>query len=291
MARYIRPAQRVHRGFFYLDDETVINSLSAVESGKIDEIVAKVVSAREGGIGISAGADAGVLSGKVDGRRGKSSSLEEEIVRTRTRFSAFEAWYKWLIEGKGLGRFDGWGTDILDDVVPGDTVEFRADVELVPLETLFRLFLWFAERAGQKGSVFEQKGVDLQETKSSAKVTREILGAEEGHPAVLVGLPVGDEGPLVAMLADPQWLIGRLGDVGGQYTVVGQVERVLDPGEEYPALRLTRDVSPTPLELQTLKNVVQGFVEPAKELGVAISESAASIVGPAMVLRPIAIYR
>lgn len=50
VSNYRRPIKKVHRGFFYLDDETVINSLSAVESGKIDEVVAKVNSAREGGL-------------------------------------------------------------------------------------------------------------------------------------------------------------------------------------------------------------------------------------------------
>jgi hypothetical protein len=51
MEIYKKPSKKVHRGFFYLNDETVINSLSAVESGKIDEVVAKVNSAREGGFG------------------------------------------------------------------------------------------------------------------------------------------------------------------------------------------------------------------------------------------------
>ena len=46
--KYIKPQRRIHRGFFYLDDETVINSLSAVEAGKVDEVVAKINSAREG---------------------------------------------------------------------------------------------------------------------------------------------------------------------------------------------------------------------------------------------------
>src|SRR3712207_6645838 len=55
MAIYKKPSKKVHRGFFYLNDETVINSLSAVESGKIDEVVAKVNSAREGGFGAGIG--------------------------------------------------------------------------------------------------------------------------------------------------------------------------------------------------------------------------------------------
>lgn len=178
------------------------------------------------------------------------------------------------------------------DVSPGDTVEFVAEVEVVPLETLFRLFLWFADQAATKGSMFEQKGPELQQTKNSARIMRQVLGGEDSSEnALLVAAPVGDDGPLVAMTVDPQWLIGRLGEVGGRYTIVAQVEQILDPGEEIPALRLTRDVSPTPLELSTLKEVVSNFVEPAKELGVEISESASAVVGPALVVKPVAIYR
>lgn len=49
MGVYKVPKERLHRDFFYLDDEVVINSLSVLESGKIDEIVSRVTTAREGG--------------------------------------------------------------------------------------------------------------------------------------------------------------------------------------------------------------------------------------------------
>lgn len=77
MPIYHAPATRVHRGFFYLDDETVINSLSAVESGKIDEVVAEVNSAREGGFG----GGVGIQGAKVEGAKKSTSGFEEEMVR------------------------------------------------------------------------------------------------------------------------------------------------------------------------------------------------------------------
>src|SRR3712207_4622315 len=117
MAQYERPVKKIHRGFFYLNDETVINSLSAVESGKIDEVVAKVNSAREGGFGHAPG----VIDAGSAGTTGSKSAFEEEMVRTRTRFSVFELWYQTLLEAKALGSFLGWGPHVLDDVQPGDT--------------------------------------------------------------------------------------------------------------------------------------------------------------------------
>src|SRR3954470_10327299 len=139
MSSYKKPVKRVHRGFFYLDDETVFNSLSAVESGKIDEIVAKVNSAREGGFG----GGVGIQGAKVEGARKSTSAFEEEMVRTRTRFSVFELWYQGLLAEKAIGSFEGWGDDALSGVKAGDTLEFRGELAVAPLETLLRLFLWF----------------------------------------------------------------------------------------------------------------------------------------------------
>lgn len=48
---------------------------------------------------------------------------------------------------------------------------------------------------------------------------------------------------------------------------------------------------PPPLEISTLKEVVQGYVEPARSIGVDVEPGESVITGPAMVIKPIAIYR
>jgi hypothetical protein len=290
MANYKQPSKKIHRGFFYLNDETVINSLSAVESGKIDAVVAKVNSAREGGFG----GGIGFHGAKLDGSKKSTSALAEEMVRTRTRFSVFELWYQTLIDGKALGSFDGWGADALEGVKPGDTVEFRATLEVVPLQTLLRLFLWFSDKAKTQGHVFSQKGDELKATKDSERNIKMLLGDnDEGGADVSVFLatPVGEPGPAVAMPISDEWLIGKIGRLGGEYSIVAQVDQVLGSGEELPTLRLTHDVSATPLEISTLKEAVSHFKQPAKTMGLEVSTSDASITGPALWLDPIAIFR
>lgn len=286
---YNRPSKKVHRGFFYLDDETVINSLSAVESGKIDEVVAKVNSAREGGFG----GGVGIQGAKVEGAKKSSSAFEEEMVRTRTRFSIFELWYQSLLDSKALGSFDGWGPDALDGISSGDTLEFRGHLETAPIQTLLRLFLWFADKAKSPGHLFSQKGEDLKGTKEGERNIRMLLGDQEpgDEQVVVLAKPNGDEGPLVAMPVKTKWLVGKFGQFGGEYTVIAQVDRIIGADEELPALRLTLDVAPTPLEISTLKEALQHFIEPAKEMGVVISETEATIKGPALWLEPIAIFR
>jgi len=289
MSLYNKPKERVHRGFVYLDDDTVINSLSAVESGKIDEVVAKINTAREGGFGGKAGGSLAGATAALEGGRKSTSAFEEEMVRTRTRFSIFELWYQMLDEKKALGSFGGWGPDALEDVTPGDTVELRGSFQVVPLQTLLQLYRWFAEQAQNQNSVFAQKGDQLKETKASLRNIDTLLG---GSAEILGTLtPDGQPGPTVTLALAQEWTIGAVGRLEGTYSVVAQVEQILKPGDEWPAVRLTSDAAATQLERNTLVKAVSGFVEPAKGLGIDLEPKAALIEGPALLLRPIAIYR
>jgi hypothetical protein len=286
-AKYRKPDARVHRGFFYLNDETVINSLSAVEAGQVDDVLARVTTAREGGL--SGGL--GLHGAKMEGGKKNSSEFEEEMVRTRTRFSVFEIWRENLIAKKALGFFDGWSPEILTDVQPGDTVEFKAKLELAPLQTIFRMFNWFAKQARTQGSLFYQKGDELKETKEAERVFRALAGEHEHLESVVLAKPFGGEGPPVAMQLADQWMIGQLGHLAGEYTVVGQVDQILSQGEQYPTLRIMHAAPVTVPELDALREIVGNFTEPAKVFGLSISQDDATVKGPAVWLTPIAIYR
>ena len=285
--KYHKPEARVHRGFFYLNDETVINSLSAVEAGKVDEVLAKINTAREGGVG----GGIGIHGAKIEGAKKSTSEFEEEMVRTRTRFSVFEIWRDNLVSKKALGVFDGWSPEILNDVEPGDTIEFKAKLDLASLQTIFRMFSWFAKQAQTQGSLFAQKGEELKATKEAERVFRALSGEGENLESVVLAKPSGGEGPLVAMQLADRWLIGELGHLSGEYTVVGQVDQILKDSEQYPTLRLMRVAPVTIAELATLREIVGNFTEPAKVFGLNISPEDATITGPAVWLTPIAIYR
>ena len=286
-AKYHKPEARVHRGFFYLNDETVINSLSAVEAGKVDEVLAKINTAREGGFG----GGIGFHGANVEGSKKSTSEFEEEMVRTRTRFSVFEIWRDNLVSKKALGVFDGWSPEILTDVQPGETVEFKAKLDLAPLQTIFRMFHWFAKQAQTQGSLFAQKGEELKSTKEAERVFRALAGEGENLESVVLAKPNGGEGPPVAMQLADRWLIGELGHLSGEYTIVGQVDQILKDGEQYPTLRMMHAAPVTIAELGVLREVVGTFSEPAKVFGLSIFPQDATITGPAVWLTPIAIYR
>lgn len=291
MAFYKAPKERLHRDFFYLNDEVAINSLSALESGKVDEIVSRTTTAREGGF--SGEVKIPIADVGVGGGRKSSSEIEEEMVRTRTRFSIFDAWYRLMLEKKAIGTFDGWGADALDEVQPGDTVEIRAQLSQGPLQTVLRLFLWFADQAAKDGNLFSQKGEERKTTVASSKNIRQMLGdaSDDEDEVPLLATPSGGKGPAVLLVVSRKWLIGRLGQLGGSFGIVGQVVQIVGEGDEYPVLRLTKDVPPTPLEISTLKDAVQHFVEPAAGMGVDVEASESVVQGPVLVIKPIAIYR
>jgi hypothetical protein len=79
--------------------------------------------------------------------------------------------------------------------------------------------------------------------------------------------------------------------MSGIYTVVGQVDQILQEGELYPTLRIVHSAPVTTLELEALREIVGNFVQPAKVFGLDISAEDATITGPAVWLTPIAIFR
>lgn len=174
-------------------------------------------------------------------------------------------------------------------------MEFRGTLEIAPLQTLLRLFLWFADKAKGQGHMFSQKGEELKGTKDAERAVKMILGDADADAdddqVVVLATPNGEPGPRVAMPVKTKWLIGRFGQSGGEYSVVAQVDRILDEGEEMPALRLTHDVAATGLEVTTVKEAIGHFRDPASAMGVDITDQDAAIPGPALWLEPIAIYR
>lgn len=75
-----RPTSNVFRNFLYLDGDQVINALSALEGGDVDEILTR--TGEEGGASIGGELGAGPVKAKAGRNRGRK--LEEEMLRKRT---------------------------------------------------------------------------------------------------------------------------------------------------------------------------------------------------------------
>ncbi|MGI8667676.1 MAG: DUF6414 family protein [Jatrophihabitans sp.] len=288
MSGYKRPKKRLHREFLYLNHDTIINSLSALEAGKIDEIIQKANEAREGGL--EGSLTAGPV--KASGGKKRTATIQEELVKTRTWFSAFDAWYTSLKTEDALGTFDSWGLEVRDDLEVGDTIEFQADLTLAPLHKVFRTFTAFATEAQRAGSVFHQTGKELAETKKSASMMTDWMGGRDKPMHLPVYMePGGVAEPRIVGRLDEQYIVTSGDTIEGRYTVIAQVEQLLAEGQTLSAIRVIRDVPPTPMETKTINDAMTGMIEPAKELGVEISAADISIPAPAVIVRPIAVFR
>lgn len=285
---YNKPKKHLHREFLYLNHDTIVNSLSALEAGKIDEIIQKANEAREGGFGV------GLAAGPIDvsGSKKKVANIEEEMVRIRTIFSAFDVWYKYLAAAEAIGTFDEWNQSVRDSLRVGDTIEFEARLTLTPVHKVFRTFLAFAEQANTPGSVFQQKAQALQETKKTAQQMQVMLGGKGAvqHLPVYMA-PLEQSAPRMLGRLDEQYMVSPKEGIDGVYRVIAQVDQLLLPGEEISAIRLIRDVPPTPMEISTVSEALTNFIEPASELGIGITPTDISVPFPAVLLRPIAVFR
>jgi hypothetical protein len=288
MSTYRPPKKRLHKEFLYLNHDTVLNSLSALEAGKVDEIIQKVVDAREGGI------EGSLAAGPVRGGGGKKkkASIEEELVKTRTWFSAFDAWHSYLRDAEALGTFDSWNIDVRNALTVGDTLEFQADVLLSPVHKVLRTFLSFAESAAKPGHLFSQKGAELTETKQMARTMTDWMGGRDKPTHLPTYMrPGGVSEPRIVAALQDAYLIGAHENIEGTFTIVGQVAALLSGDQVESTIRIIRRVPPTQAEADVISEAMTNFIEPARELGVEIDASDINIPAPAVILRPIAIYQ
>jgi hypothetical protein len=285
---YRAPKVRIHREFLYLNHDTVINSLSAFEAGKVDEIIQKASEASEGGI--EGGLGYGPV--KLAGKKGKSSDIHEELVRTRTMFSAFDAWYSTLDQAEALGVIEGWDAETRDQLGVGHTVMLDARVSLAPLYQVFSTFIAFANEASNPDSVFKQKPAEAAQTKKQARMMLGWMkGSGESRNVLINIAPSGASDPPVVARLDERYLIGGVSAVEGDYTIIGQIESLLSPGDKVPSIRVIRETPPTPMETETITTALQAMVEPANALGVEVKDSDITLEYPTVVLHPIAIFR
>lgn len=284
---YRAPERRAHRGFAYLDDDIVINSLSALESGKVDEVVEKINLAQERGLSVGITGGGGGVEATASGTRKGSESLQAEVIRRRTRFSVFELWYESLTKRKAIGTFDGWGADALQGAQPGDVVELRGRIEIVPLQVGLRAYLWFVNEVRAGNTLLGE--IDKKSLDQPEKTVKFLVGKRDEVNATFK--PLGDQGPAVAMTFLTPWVIESISRWNGVYTLVAQVEEVLEEGQAWQAMRIIEDAPLTPLEEKTLIDAVEPFRDGLKGFGIEMDEEPTKVKGPALVLRPIALYR
>ncbi len=280
---YKKPKIRLHREFLYLNHDAVINSLSALEAGKVDEIIEKSMEGGEGGLegGI------GVGPAKVSANKKKQSSIQAELTRKRTKFSAFQAWYEYLHDQEAVGVVRGWNESVRSQLLVGDTIEFECALRLAPVGLLIAAYVSYVEEASKQGSPLQIQGKELAAAKQQAKLMQSwMTGSWPVYCA-----PHGVEAPRVVARLEEDYFIADLDRAEGDYTVVGQVDALLEGDDRTSVIRVMTGSPVTRIEMDTSVEALANFVEPAKALGVELQDDDFVHRPPTVIIRPLAIYR
>lgn len=287
---YKAPEANLHRSFVYLDEDLVMNSLSALEAGKIDSIVTKIAEAREGGFGGSISAAAVGVQAGAEGGKKKQLSYEDELMRIRTKFSIFEAWFNTLHQKSAIGELvDPQSWEVSPPRV-GDVVQLVGDVKTFAIYPLMRMYLDYAKNSKVPGHPWYVKGEGAKNISRSAEMMKHIFGAE-GQMRIPARLDFPDNVGDVAFILGEEKLLGSPAPVEGRYTIVGQVAEILQEDDWSPTLRLMPRAPKSEFERETIREMLASFEDASQTFGVENVESMGEFEGPALILEPIAIFR
>lgn len=285
---YKKPKRQLHRDFLYLDDSAVVNALSAMEAGKVDEIIEQSQVVKEAGFDASLGYGPAKLAAK----KGKTADVTANLVRTRTAFSAFDAWYQYLRAEDGLGELTAWDEETRNELEVGDTLEVKARVEFAPVHKVFAIFLAYVDNANKPDSFVKLQTAQLAEVKKVATQARGMIRGADGATSNLVYIyPLGVRFPLVVGALSDNHFVGDKANLDGEYKVVLQVTALLDHGESLAAIRALSDAPRTDAEMERITQSLDGLADSARGMGVTIGETDKSFTYPTVMVRPLAIFR
>ncbi|MCT1425201.1 hypothetical protein M3A76_06090 [Corynebacterium sanguinis] len=287
---YKSPEVNLHRSFVYLDDELVVNSLSALEAGKIDSVVTKINEARESGFGGSVSASALAVKGNAEAGKKKQSSFEDELIRIRTKFSIFEAWYQYLIDNNAVGDLlnpNEWQQAALRI---GEVIKLEGKVKTYEIYPLARMYSDYAKSTKLPGHPWYIKGEGAKKITQSAEIMRHVFGAE-GEMQIPARVDLSEKAGDIAFILGEEKLLGSPAPLEGEYTVVGQVAEILEPGDWSPTLRLMPKAPKNEFERSAVIEMLSNFEEASAQFGVRNVGTMGEFTGPALILEPIAIFR
>jgi hypothetical protein len=282
---FTAPKVDAFRRFVVLDASAILAALSALDGGAVDEILTK----RTGDTGREVGAEVGIDPIKVRGKRGKTQRVEEEMRRVRTEHSAASALIDQLDEREAVGVLDG----VLDDAAlsairPGMVVQLHAAVSLHPVFQIDAVMASFMKNAQALG-----QGDNAKELRKVVPLMQALMGTGDAGGRILLDLETGpQQSARVIAFAQRDAIQVPIEDLTGHFSALVQVdELLLRDGEDLLTLRAIRGAPPGTTERDAMLEAAEALIEPAVELGVALTREDLLMPAPLVLLRPIAIWR
>ena len=286
-ARLKKPKTRAYRSFLYLNGDEVINSLSALEGGDVDEVLIR--HSEEGGGEI--GAEVGISPAKARGGKKRVKRFEEEVRRKRTYHSAATLLLKKLHEQEALGIVEGdYGSAIYEDLEEHELLELRAEIRIHPLHQVINAARSFVKVAATYGaSKDEIRGV--RETLQILELMAQPGPGEDSTFLVFAETTGTRDGYRLVLPVHEKHLLVPLDDFAGRATFVAQVDTIIPKHDQVLAIRLIRNAPQLAMERQGLEEALPELIEAFDELGIETQHDEFFLTAPAVILKPICIYK
>jgi hypothetical protein len=286
-----KPKKGLYRRFLFIDGNEAINSLSALEGGAIEQMLSR--SAEEDNKDRGLEGQLGVGPAKLSARRGGKNlqRYEEEVLRKRTEHSAISLLLQKLHDSEEIGEITEITPEGYAQIDEDELYEFRARIRLHPLHELVTMTQSWAE-AGEGYGV--PKNQLRTFTKMAAEMERAFHGRDKSKKTLSIFAEIDSApGYKIVMPIRVENLRVPLDEFSGQATFIAQVERKLDDGDQLPAARIVRNTPVLPVERDTMLKMLPAFqsLPGGEEMGIRITEEDVLLRKPALIMRPLCIYK
>lgn len=281
-----KPTSNIFRSYLYLDSDVVLNSLSAIEGGDVDEVLTRITEEH----GSDLGGELRVPGAKGRAGKKKGRSLEEEIRRRRTEQSAATSLLRKLRDEDAIGLIEGdYGEETYGALEERMLLEFRARIAIHPLHQALATARSFIDMAPNFGIGRDE----LQEMREVVATLEAMAHASSTERTFLVFADTADTTGSYRLVLPirERFLLVSLDDFAGQTTFVAQVDRILRGTDEVLALRLLRNAPQLPIEREGVLEALPEFVVAINELGIPTSIDDFVFKSPTVLLKPVMIFK
>ncbi len=274
----------------YLDADQTVASLSAFEGGLIGELrsLSEEESDKGGKIGGAVGY--GPLKAEANLAKNQRARREEEVLLNRTGYSRITTLLEKLRELDALGFIPEYTPEVYEQVEEGELYEFRAEIRLHP----FHEFVSYVQGLAQTGRDW---GMADEEVDRIAKEAEDAFYGKNRNKTLLTvfaDAEGAEPGYKVAMPVKKESLLVDFEEFSGTATFVAQVQRKVAEGQKVPAARLVRKTPiVSPVEQQMMLGMVPALRDApgVEEIGLRVAEDDILLRKPAVVMKPLCVYR
>lgn len=282
-----------YASYLYLDGKQVVDSLSGIEGGYIKQITSKSAEEANKGLGISGTLGVSGAKAEADASKDRKLRYEEEVIRERTGYSTVTTLLKKLREEELIGHIAFYSPEAHERMREGDLYEFRARIRFHPFHSVAYVSQgWEDSRENYGGGDGDDVFIEM-----IGKIENALYGKNKPRDAYLIYAEIdgGDSDHRIIMpIKKEQFGVSSLDEFSGEAIFVAQVRNKIAAGQRYQVAKLVRK---TPMMTSVdekfmlrMAPILQKLPD-VQEEGITISEADVVLKHPALIMKPLCIYK